>query len=118
MSGDELVRHEKSGPREAFFHGRSVSDRCDVCKLSETIIRNRELQEWIDNYGRHDPECPAHQRQKGTSLQGPCDCGLTALETKADVAPKQAPKCDHGNWIVDGDRDICGKCGSRANPVL
>lgn len=33
--------------------------------------------------------------------------------------PEEPPKtCDHGNWIVDGDRDICGKCGARANPVL
>lgn len=43
---------------------------------------------------------------------------LDPTRKRVDPAPKAAPKCEHGNWIVDGDRDICGKCGARSSPTM
>lgn len=28
-----------------------------------------------------------------------------------------APVCKH-EWMVDGDRDVCKRCGTRSNPVI
>lgn len=40
------------------------------------------------------------------------------ISGKEQVKMPEPKICDHGNWSVDGDRDICGKCGARANPIL
>lgn len=41
----------------------------------------------------------------------PCNC----KQIEKRVQP--SPKCEHV-WEADGDRDVCKKCGTRANPVM
>jgi len=60
MSGEEVVRHEKAGPRESFFHGRSVSDRCDVCKLGEERDRYKTALEEVYKLFQFHDRGPMH----------------------------------------------------------
>lgn len=40
-----------------------------------------------------------------------------AESKEGKLAEIPAPQCEHV-WEADGDRDVCKKCGTRANPVM
>lgn len=86
----------------------------DICTGQKCVLECVISDPTLNRKPTEKPKC--EHRRSGRPFGGALtcsDCG-EVIEKRSQEPPK---KCEHV-WEVDGDRDVCKKCGTRANPVM